>query len=112
MIGAAGGNWRAGWWLIAALAALIALLVALVAREQPADLGQRPDGEAADGTGTCAARAARLVYAARLAAARGACTASPCAAAVLHRRQRRLHAVLLGQASCTRRTTTRPAPRP
>ncbi|MFO1400290.1 MAG: MFS transporter [Steroidobacteraceae bacterium] len=57
LIGAAGGNWRAGWWLIAALAALIALLVALVAREQPADLGQRPDGEAADGTGDSARHA-------------------------------------------------------
>ena len=49
LVGAAGGNWRAGWWLIAALAAGVAVLVALVARASPADLGQHPDGEAPDG---------------------------------------------------------------
>jgi MFS family permease len=46
VIGAAGGNWRAGWWLIAVLAALVAVLVGFVVRERPADIGQFPDGEA------------------------------------------------------------------
>ena len=49
VIGAAGGNWRAGWWLIAALAALTALLVAFIVRERPADIGQHADGEAPEG---------------------------------------------------------------
>jgi MFS family permease len=64
LIVAAGGNWRAGWWLIAALAALIAVLVALVVRERPADLGQHPDGEAPDGSGG-AARHAPLAWVAQ-----------------------------------------------
>jgi MFS family permease len=51
LIGAAGGNWRAGWWLIAALATCIALLVALVVRERPADIGQHPDGITPDAAG-------------------------------------------------------------
>ena len=46
----ASGNWRAGWWLIAGLSALAALVVALCVREQPADLGQYPDGDAPDAT--------------------------------------------------------------
>lgn len=49
LVGAAGGNWRAGWWLTAALAACVAVLVMLVARERPNDLGQQPDGDAPDG---------------------------------------------------------------
>lgn len=43
-ISAAGGNWRAGWWLFAALAALACVLAAVFIREKPADLGQLPDG--------------------------------------------------------------------
>jgi len=38
------GRWRLGWWLIAALSLLAALLALLTVRERPADLGQRPDG--------------------------------------------------------------------
>jgi MFS family permease len=40
-----GGNWRAGWWLIAALSLFAALLAMLFIKEKPADLGQVPDGE-------------------------------------------------------------------
>ena len=38
------GRWRLGWWLIAALSLLAALLALLTVRERPADLGQLPDG--------------------------------------------------------------------
>src|SRR5579863_10685450 len=40
----AGGNWRAGWWVIAALSALACIVAALFVKESPADLGQAPDG--------------------------------------------------------------------
>jgi len=56
LIRATGGNWRAGWWLVAALASGVALLVALVVREHPADLGQHPDGAAPEGGGGAARR--------------------------------------------------------
>jgi len=39
-----GGNWRAGWWLIAANSVICTLLALLFVRERPADLGQFPDG--------------------------------------------------------------------
>ncbi|HXO44258.1 MAG TPA: MFS transporter [Candidatus Cybelea sp.] len=42
------GNWRAGWWLMAALSALSAILAVLFVRERPADFGQFPDGASAD----------------------------------------------------------------
>jgi len=41
-----GGNWRAGWWLMAALAALAAVIAWSFVRDRPADLGQVPDGSA------------------------------------------------------------------
>jgi MFS family permease len=41
-----GGNWRAGWWLIAGVSTICALLAMLFVRERPADLGQFPDGAA------------------------------------------------------------------
>jgi MFS family permease len=44
VIGAAHGNWRAGWWLFAALSAVAAVVAALFVRDRPADLGQAPDG--------------------------------------------------------------------
>ncbi|MGH8148525.1 MAG: MFS transporter [Steroidobacteraceae bacterium] len=47
VITAAGGNWRAGWWLFAALAALACVLAAVFIREKPSDLGQQPDGRPA-----------------------------------------------------------------
>lgn len=46
-----GGNWRAGWWLMAGLSLFGAVLAVLFIKEKPADLGQFPDGEsAADAT--------------------------------------------------------------
>lgn len=44
VIRASGGNWRAGWWLMAGLSAICALLAMIFVREYPADLGQLPDG--------------------------------------------------------------------
>ncbi len=41
-----GGNWRAGWWVIAALSALACIVAALFVKESPADLGQVADGAA------------------------------------------------------------------
>ncbi len=38
------GNWRSGWWLLAATGVVAALLAAIFVRESPADLGQFPDG--------------------------------------------------------------------
>jgi MFS family permease len=41
------GNWRNGWWIFLALAAIGAALVILFVKEKPADMGQVPDGGAA-----------------------------------------------------------------
>lgn len=41
---AATGNWRTGWWIFAASAAVSAVIAFLFARDQPSDLGQYPDG--------------------------------------------------------------------
>ena len=49
VITAAGGNWRVGWWMIACLSTLAAIIAALFVRERPADLGQHADGDAPDG---------------------------------------------------------------
>jgi MFS family permease len=38
------GHWRYGWWLVAGLSVIAALIAAAVVREQPSDLGQAPDG--------------------------------------------------------------------
>ena len=38
------GHWRWGWYLMAAISAGAALLAWLTVKEQPADLGQHPDG--------------------------------------------------------------------
>jgi cyanate permease len=43
-----GGNWRAGWWLMAGLSLLGALLAVVFIKEKPSDLGQFPDGESAE----------------------------------------------------------------
>ena len=40
------GNWRAGWWMIAGLSTLCALLAMSFVRERPEDFGQFPDGSA------------------------------------------------------------------
>jgi len=42
----ADGNWRAAWWLMAALSVCAAVIAALFVKEQPSDLGQVPDGAA------------------------------------------------------------------
>jgi len=55
VIRASGGNWRAGWWMIAGLSTFCALLAMLFVRERPADLGQFPDGAAAGDSATAAA---------------------------------------------------------
>lgn len=45
-IAAFGGNWRAGWILIAGLSFVASLLAFFFIKESPADLGQVPDGAA------------------------------------------------------------------
>ena len=45
------GNWRSGWWLLAALSSLAALLALVFVREHPEDLGQLPDGGVAPAMG-------------------------------------------------------------
>ncbi len=42
------GDWRAGWWLFAALSAVATVATALLVRERPGDLGQLPDGAGPD----------------------------------------------------------------
>lgn len=44
VIASAGGNWRVGWWFIAAFSALAGLLALVSVKERPEDLGQEPDG--------------------------------------------------------------------
>lgn len=53
----AGGDWRAGWWVIAALSAVACALAALFVKESPEQLGQLPDGEGG-ATGIVASAAA------------------------------------------------------
>jgi MFS family permease len=43
-IAAFGGNWRAGWMLIAGLSFVASLLAFFFIKENPAELGQMPDG--------------------------------------------------------------------
>ncbi len=66
-IAAAGGNWRAGWWLYAALAAVSTVLAAAFIRDRPSDLGQEPYGaEAASAAaGPVGAGAARPAFISR-----------------------------------------------
>jgi MFS family permease len=42
------GYWRYGWWLVAALSVIAALIAIATVREHPSDVGQVPDGLAAD----------------------------------------------------------------
>ena len=44
VIAAAGGNWRAGWWLYAGLAVISTVFAVVFIRDRPADLGQVPYG--------------------------------------------------------------------
>jgi len=57
VIRATGGNWRAGWWTMAAFSAISAILAMLFVRERPSDLGQFPDGATAEEAASFAARA-------------------------------------------------------
>lgn len=41
------GDWRAGWWLIAAAGVVATLMSGLLVRDRPEDVGQHPDGGAA-----------------------------------------------------------------
>jgi MFS family permease len=49
VIRGANGDWRAGWWVIAALSFVAGVLAMRFVREQPSDLGQTTDGDAAIG---------------------------------------------------------------
>ena len=58
-----GGNWRAGWMLIAGLSFAASLLAFFFIKESPADLGQAPDGVAdSQMPATVAPARARVVY--------------------------------------------------
>jgi MFS family permease len=46
----ASGTWRAGWWLLAALSGVAAVIALIFVREHPKDLGQVPDGFGVRGT--------------------------------------------------------------
>ncbi len=66
IISATGGNWRAGWWLMAGMSSVAALLAALFVREQPSDLGQLPDGEQAGQDDSRSRAVAEVVRASRV----------------------------------------------
>jgi MFS family permease len=63
IVAAYGGNWRAGWWVMAGLSALAAVIAAVFIRDRPADLGQVPDGipEPASGAGVARRPAQRFI---------------------------------------------------
>lgn len=50
IIEAGGGNWRLGWWFMAALSCIAAALAAAFVRERPEDLNQVPDGDSQSAT--------------------------------------------------------------
>jgi MFS family permease len=56
------GDWRTGWWLLAGLSLLAAVIALALVREQPADLGQFPDGIAAPAEGTNRANDTRPAF--------------------------------------------------
>jgi MFS family permease len=56
----AGGNWHAGWWLIAALSTICTVLAVAFVRERPSDLGQFPDGDWPDSRRWQSAAATRV----------------------------------------------------
>lgn len=51
VVSAADGQWRVGWWLVAVMGGVIALLAAAFVRERPEDVGQQPDGGEAGPSG-------------------------------------------------------------
>jgi MFS family permease len=60
LITAFDGNWRAGWWLIAAMALVSIIVAALFVVEKPEDMGQLPDGGTADEGGAAGKKAPRV----------------------------------------------------
>ena len=62
VVSLAGGNWRAGWWVIAALSGIACVLAAVFVRESPADLGQQPDGDSTTATDAPLAAARRALF--------------------------------------------------
>ena len=52
VIAMADGDWRAGWLLIAGLSGIAGVLAAVFVRENPADLGQTPDGDDGSAAGS------------------------------------------------------------
>ncbi len=60
LITAFDGNWRAGWWLIAAMALVSIIVAALFVVEKPEDMGQLPDGGVADTGGAAGKEAPRV----------------------------------------------------
>jgi MFS family permease len=59
------GNWRAGWWLIAALSAAAAALALTFVRERPEDLNQSADGYGAPAAGGITPLDTRPVFVSR-----------------------------------------------
>ncbi len=60
LIAAFDGNWRVGWWLIAAMALISVVVAALFVKEKPEDLGQLPDGSVADEFGAVKKKSSRV----------------------------------------------------
>lgn len=54
------GNWRAGWWLIAAMALVSIVVAAIFVREKPEDMGQLPDGGVAEDGDAVSRKASRV----------------------------------------------------
>jgi len=57
-----GGDWRAGWWLMAGLSVFAAMLAFLFIKERPSVLGQLPDGAAATDSATLSIPAAARTF--------------------------------------------------
>ena len=57
-----GGNWRAGWMLIAGLSFAASLLALFFVKERPADFGQLPDGASSDGAPAASPRVPAVTH--------------------------------------------------
>jgi len=60
LITAFDGNWRAGWWLIAAMALISIVVAAIFVREKPQDMGQFPDGGVTEDDDSVSRKASRV----------------------------------------------------
>jgi len=58
----AGGNWRAGWWVIAVLSGVACVVAAVFVKESPSDLGQQPDGDPGPAAAAPAAAVRRELF--------------------------------------------------